>query len=336
MDFGCKYKDCFLKGFWECTCPRSLKFCDIHIMEHSKLKGCSNKYNQEIYENFINISRDYENVFRKARSDCINLSQIMISEILNYLNKQLYDLKNKKHLIEQSLSNGQDIFEFLNNLQIELNFLTRDRALFTNVFQKLLCINPSSIPIGIENLKCDDIKKELKKTREKLEETEDELRLLKIANEIENKQKKSEENNINSVSTMIDETREKLNLCTALNESQIREFKKDIENYYIEMRTIERQNKKLLLNIDELQKKIDLNETQSKKIRISKNLPHNEWKKKFNSFDQSQRANFLVQNDYQNFKSKVVDLGFRVKCVKLTNDGDYIFVCKIQADCKNY
>lgn len=343
MDFRCKNEGCFSKGFWECTCPKSLRFCDVHIMGHSKFKGCSNKYSQELYQNFINKGREYENIFSLLRSDCINQSQLMITEIINYLNKQLAYLKEKKHIIEQSFLSGLDITDSLDSLRTESKILTRDRSFFTISFKKLLCVNIDSLPTIAQTEKTEyelhTIKKELKKTLEKLGDTESELRSIKRENE--SREKQSEENGLHKTISIIDETRRTLRSCTALSESQIQGHTKNIENCYKEMRKLEMQNKQLILNIDALKRNIESNETQSREGRIAKNLPKNDWKsiiilETFNLINTNQQVNFLVQNNYQNFKNHVVNLGLRVKYVKLTNDEDYIFVCKTQADCKNY
>lgn len=40
MSFACRYEGCFAMSLFQCSCPNTMRFCEMHIYQHQRTWKC--------------------------------------------------------------------------------------------------------------------------------------------------------------------------------------------------------------------------------------------------------------------------------------------------------
>lgn len=140
MDFICKYGGCENLALWQCECIGKLRFCEIHILPHSREKECKNKYIKKLYQK-IQVNKRL-NALNDLASENSNLSYFLSETICNFLTINLKTIEDKKTQIIQHLELSQnDEADYIVSWAKAINLKSRDKDEIVDLISNLFALN---------------------------------------------------------------------------------------------------------------------------------------------------------------------------------------------------
>ncbi|OMJ72267.1 hypothetical protein SteCoe_29347 [Stentor coeruleus] len=302
------------------------------IKELTNSINCLDKSQKNIQEMQIEIEK-YESDKQKLLEKTNN----RIKELENCLDKSQKNIQEMQIEIEKYESDKQKLEKYLKKANENISRLENELDKFENVSQE-----KQEEIIKTEN-KVLTMQELLELSYVKIKKLEEELECQNIFNKKNNEHKNYENYMIDEEKYLYQDNKriEILEKNLVIKGKIIEEFEEKIRELEDKLKDSEESLEKANVNtkvlgdeLKNLQQKLNsfqINERED----IEKDIKM-QYIKKFRSMNETQKVDFLVQENYINFEKDLVKKNRYIHEINISSDVKYIFICKNKADCIRY
>ncbi|OMJ65925.1 hypothetical protein SteCoe_37420 [Stentor coeruleus] len=308
MKLNCSVINCPGEIIWQCTCPEKFKFCLNHLRDHSNVKKC---FAENIKDKCLEfMARQYQNALNHLESDCLKLVQVMMAEIYECLKDNINCIKRKKNeikdlILSQQTDQANDIISKANTLKVLQR--EKEKKQYNLSLRKLLGIDNSSLQIVTD---AEKLEADLECVKKKFEEACAKIKSLEVEH------KASQEKN-KKLADELEPAKKSLVQEKKMLKEKNSKPRKDLQNPQENLSSAVKKNEenKDSILLEEFKSMIKLENLSRMSDKKMKNL--------------------LTQMNLQDFQRGFIEKRCYIKKIFITNDDNYIFICKANADCKN-